>query len=155
MFWLKLAYGGAIAAIGLALGDRLVRPAGEAGWRAVWLLLPVGVIGLISLWQMKEAPPAGRHQLVFGASASFCPLYVILCSVAPLAGLVWAVRGLAPTRLALAGAVMGLAAGGAGAAVYALHCTEPGVPFLGIWYSLGVASTSLAGALLGPRILRW
>lgn len=155
MFWLKLAYGAAMAVIGLVLGDRLVRPAGEAGGRAAWLVLPIAAVGLASIWQLGQALPPERHLLVFGSSASLCPLYVFLFSLAPLAGLVWAVRGSAPTHLALAGAVIGLAAGGAGAAVYALHCIEPGAPFLSLWYSLGIAAVTLAGALLGPRILRW
>ena len=155
IFWLKLAYGAGLTAIGLALGDRLLRPAGEAGGRLGWLLLPISAVALASFWQLGHALPVERHQLVFGASASRCPLYVALFSLAPLAGLVWAVRGFAPTHLALAGAVIGLAAGGAGAVVYALHCGEPGAPFLGIWYSLGIAAVTVAGAVLGPKVLRW
>ena len=36
----------------------------------------------------------------------------------------WAMKGLAPTRLALAGAAAGLLAGAVGAVVYTLHCPE-------------------------------
>jgi hypothetical protein len=46
-------------------------------------------------------------------------------------------------------------AGGAGAAVYALHCPELQAPFLAVWYVLGMAIPVAAGALLGPRLLRW
>ena len=46
-------------------------------------------------------------------------------------------------------------AGGAGAAVYALHCPELDAPFLAVWYVLGILMPVAAGALLGPRLLRW
>ena len=67
----------------------------------------------------------------------------------------WAMKGLAPTRLALAGAGAGLLAGALGALVYALHCPELAASFLAVWYVLGIAIPALAGALLGPRVLRW
>ena len=64
-------------------------------------------------------------------------------------------QGLAPTRLRLAGASVGLLAGAAGACVYAFHCPELAAPFLGTWYVLGMAIPTALGALLGPRVLRW
>ena len=72
-----------------------------------------------------------------------------------LVGSLRALRELAPTRLRLAGAAAGALAGGAGAAVYALHCPEFGAPFLAVWYVLGMALPVAAGAWLGPRVLRW
>jgi hypothetical protein len=62
---------------------------------------------------------------------------------------------MAPTRLRLAGAAGGLAAGAAGALVYTLHCPELAAPFLASWYVLGMLIPTAAGALLGPRLLRW
>ena len=64
-------------------------------------------------------------------------------------------KGLAPTRLALAGAAAGLLAGAGGALIYALHCPEMAAPFLAIWYLLGMLIPTAVGALLGPRLLRW
>ena len=64
-------------------------------------------------------------------------------------------KGLAPTRLALAGAAAGLLAGAIGALVYALHCPEMEAPFLGVWYVAGMLIPAAAGALLGPIVLRW
>jgi hypothetical protein len=57
--------------------------------------------------------------------------------------------------LRLAGAVSGLAAGGAGSFVYAVHCTESAAPFVALWYTLGVLAAGFAGFLLGPRVLHW
>lgn len=64
-------------------------------------------------------------------------------------------RGLAPTRLRLAGAAAGFAAGSLGALVYSLHCPELAAPFLAIWYLLGMLIPTAIGAWLGPRLLRW
>ena len=52
-------------------------------------------------------------------------------------------------------AAAGLLAGAFAAAVYCLHCPETSAIFVLIWYSLGILATSLLGALLGPRLLRW
>jgi hypothetical protein len=63
----------------------------------------------------------------------------------------------APARsdaAALAGAVAGLASGAA-AAVYCLHCPEMSAAFVGFWYLLGMLVPTVAGALLGPRVLAW
>jgi hypothetical protein len=41
------------------------------------------------------------------------------------------------------------------AALYALHCRESGLPFLGSWYLAGAAIPALMGALAGRRWLHW
>ena len=70
-------------------------------------------------------------------------------------GVAWALRRLAPTRLAMAGAAAGLLAGAVGATVYGLYCEETAAAFVVTWYTLGIAVCATAGALLGPRLLRW
>jgi hypothetical protein len=64
-------------------------------------------------------------------------------------------KGMAPTRPALAGACSGLVAASLGTVVYALHCPEMQAPFLAVWYVLGMLLPTAAGALLGRKILRW
>jgi hypothetical protein len=78
-----------------------------------------------------------------------------MISLPLFAATLWALRGLAPTHLALAGASAGLLAGSLSTMVYALHCPELGAPFIAVWYVLGIAIPTLAGAILGPRVLRW
>jgi hypothetical protein len=92
---------------------------------------------------------------VLGQTAAACPFLITLLATPVLLGGFWALRGLAPTRLRLAGTSVGLLAGAAGACVYALHCPEMAAPFLGTWYVLGIAIPTALGALLGPRVLRW
>jgi hypothetical protein len=155
MFWVKLAYALALGLLSIGVAECLTRPGVQAGGRARWLLLPLGLVVLVALVQLGSAPAGLRHSMVMGDSAARCPWWIIAFSAPPLGGLIAAARSLAPTRLRLAGASIGLAAGGFGAAAYALHCTETGGAFLAIWYSLGIGLATLAGALLGPRALRW
>ena len=154
-FWIKLAYVLAVGGTALWACERLARPGGEAGRRLPWLLAPVAAVVLLAAWRLVRASPAARMPMLMGGSASVCPWLIVLVALPSLAGLVWAVRTLAPTRLRLTGLVVGLAAGGVGAAAYSLHCPETGVPFLAVWYSLGVLMTAALGGLLGPRLLRW
>ena len=56
-------------------------------------------------------------------------------------------KGVAATNHASAGAWA--------ATLYCLHCPESSAMFVLTWYSLGIAFTTLLGALVGPRILRW
>jgi hypothetical protein len=155
MFWMKLAYAGAYAIVGLFCIERLSRPAGATGSRMRWLAAPAIVIVLAASLQVARAPPTEARRLLMGGSAMVCPWYIAAASAPLLIALIWAVRGLGPTRLRLAGALIGLTAGGFGALIYCLHCSEVGAPFVAIWYSLGILAPCAIGALIGPRLLRW
>ncbi len=155
MFWVKLAYVLALAGVALWACERLSRPDGLARGRIAWLLAPLLAIFALAGWQLAHAPAPMRIPMMMGHSAEVCPWCILAFSLPPLLGLIWAVRGLAPTRLRLTGTLLGLVAGGAGAAAYALHCDEASAPFLALWYSLGVAGPALVGWLIGPRLLRW
>ena len=155
MFWLKLAYTLALAGVALWACEQLTRPAGDARGRIPWLLAPLLAVALLAGWRLMLAPAPMRMPMVMGFSASVCPWCILAASLPPLLGLIWAVRGLAPTRLRATGGMIGLAAGGVGAAVYALHCPESTAPFLAVWYTLGVALAGLLGWLTGPHVLRW
>ena len=155
MFWLKLAFPACLAVAGVAAAARLSRP----GMRfdGVWagLALPVLLVWLMALEAFVSAAPAQRPALVFGESWASCPFNIAMLSIPAFIAIFWAMKGLAPTRPALAGAGAGLLAGAVGAFVYAFHCTEMTAPFLAIWYLAGMAIPALVGTLLGPRLLRW
>lgn len=155
MFWAKLVYPLSLALIAGVAAERLARPAAGARDRLVWLAAPVAAVALLATVQFVTAAPGSHHAIVMGGSARICPFLVLAFSIPPLIGLVWAMRGLAPTRLRETGAVIGLAAGGIGAFAYAWHCTESGAPFLALWYTAGILAASLLGWLLGPLLLRW
>jgi hypothetical protein len=155
MFWVKFAYTLALAGLAVWAAAAFSRPATRGGGRMAWMALPVALMALLAVWKLIDTPAQSRLAAIMGGSALVCPGRIIAFSLPPLAGLIWAVRGLAPTHLRWAGAMIGLAAGGAGATAYALACDESAAPFLVIWYSLGIAATTAVGALLGPRVLRW
>ena len=153
--WMKLAYAGALAAAAVALTARLARPVARL---AIPLRALVGVLAVMAAlgggaW--AAAPVESREALLMGRTWSSCPWIVLGVSLPTLAALLWALRGLAPTRPALAGAAAGLSAGAVGALAYALHCPELSPTFVAVWYSAGIAMAGGLGAVLGPRLLRW
>ncbi len=155
IFWVKLAYVAGIGAIALWAVERLVRPGVPTGNLLLWLLVPTLAMTSLAAIQLIGGPADLREHLIMGFSAAAAPWRILAAALPPLVGLAWAVRGLAPTRLVFAGTMVGLAAGGFGAASYAMHCQESAAPFLLIWYSAGVVACGFLGAVLGPRILRW
>jgi len=155
IFWIKLAYVSGIGAVALWAVERLVRPGVPTGNLLLWLLVPTMAMSALAVIQLLDGPANLREHLIMGFSAAYAPWRILAAALPPLVGLAWAVRGLAPTRLVFAGTMVGLAAGGFGAASYAMHCQESAAPFLLIWYSAGVVACGLVGAVLGPRVLRW
>jgi hypothetical protein len=105
--------------------------------------------------QLSQALPAERSLMFFGATWNSCPLLIALLSAPVFVAVMWAMKGLAPTRLRLSGAAAGLLAGAVGTLIYSLHCPEMAAPFIGFWYLLGMLIPTAAGTLLGPRLLRW
>lgn len=155
MFWVKLALPVALLAVALVAATRLSRPGVRAGLAVEALLLPVAGIWALAIASLAAAPPEERVALVFGETWAQCPLNIAALSVPAFLAAFWAMRGLAPTQPVAAGAFSGLLAGAVGAAAYCLHCPEMAPPFLGTWYLLGMAIPAAAGAIAGPRLLRW
>jgi hypothetical protein len=155
MFWMKFGYAAATGLILAALLTRLAKPAARPGVLAAVAAAPLAVVAAMALFRFASAPPEMHRALLMGHSWSACPWRILAIGLPLLAGAVWAVRGLAPTRLLLAGLVAGGCAGGLGAAIYAFACEETSAPFLAIWYTLGMALVAGLGALAGSRLLRW
>jgi len=155
MFWTKLAYCAALAGAALALAVRMARPGAHATGAASMLTVPLLVMWLLAVIALGGATGSEREALVFGTTWRACAFSIAFLALPLFAGLLWAMKGLAPTRLALAGAAAGVLSGAAAALIYSLHCPELGAPFLGIWYPLGMLIPAAAGAIVGPRLLRW
>lgn len=155
MFWIKLLFPLVLCAGAFVVLQRLARPGVRLG--ASWLGLAVPVLLLLAMAAatLVNSPPDLRGAMVLGQTWRTCSLNIALISAPVFVAVFTALRSLAPTRPAWAGACAGALAGGAGAAVYALHCPELTAPFLAVWYVLGIALPVAAGALLGPRLLRW
>lgn len=155
MFWVKLAFVACLAAASWLAALRLSRPGLSLEWIPGALSAPVLAIWLLGGVVLARADAAQRAALFFGDTWNSCPLLVAMLSAPMFVAVVWAMKGLAPTRLRIAGAAAGLLSGTVGALVYSLHCPELGAPFIGFWYLLGMLIPTAAGALLGPRLLRW
>lgn len=155
MFWVKLGFPVSLAAAAFVAVTRLARPGGRLGRLPVAFVLPVLVLWVLTAYALLGAETDGRMALLLGKTWAVCPFLIAMLSLPTFGGTLWAMRGLAPTRTALAGAAAGLLSGAVGAAVYALHCPEMAAPFLATWYLLGMIIPAAAGALLGPRLLRW
>ncbi len=154
-YWMKFFYTLGLSFFALLAVGSLARPGGTARGPALAALGFIVVIALIAGVEFFHAVPAARDRLVFGATANVCPWNIVALAVPVFLGTLWALRGLAPTRLTLAGAAAGLVAGTIGAWVYAFHCDESAATFVAIWYTAGIAAVTALGALLGRYVLRW
>lgn len=155
MFWVRLAFPICMAIGGFVIVQHLARPGVRVHLAWLGLAVPVLVIWSMALMMLASAPAEQRPALVMGQTWRTCTMNIAFVSVPVFAATIVALKGLAPTSPALAGAAAGAMAGATGAAVYAFHCQELAAPFLAVWYVAGMAVPAAAGALLGPRLLRW
>jgi hypothetical protein len=152
---IKLLFATTVTALAFRYLVGASRPAGRWPSSIALVLLPfVGIMGLASI-SLAQAPTPHWQAVFMGSEWIECIVSIPVIAIVPFALVVWAVRQAAPTHLRRAGALAGLAAGGLSATGYALHCTADSLPFVALWYSGTIILCSLAGAVLGPRLLRW
>jgi len=155
MFWVKEMFCVALVASGLFAVTRLSRPGAALAWVRPLAAAPIIAMWLLAVAVLVAADAEDRTDLIRGVSWTECTYNIALLSVPVFAAILWAMKQLAPTRLRLAGAAAGFAAGAIAALVYTLHCPELGAPFLAIWYVSGILIPTVFGACVGPRLLRW
>jgi hypothetical protein len=155
IFWIKSVYPLALASTGIGAMISVARPGGvpmACGMAALSIYVVLVVLGL---WQLHVSPATDYPALIFGSSYWFCPLIIVASALPVFAANIWFLRRAAPTHLGLAGFVAGMTAGAVGAWTYSWGCTENGLPFLALWYTLGIVLCGLIGALTARRLLRW
>jgi hypothetical protein len=152
---LKLVF--AIALVGVAMRylARLSCPGAERGISPLTMAVPFAAIALLGVISLGGAPSSHWNRMILGDQWLECLLSIPIIAIVPFAVTIFAVRRAAPTNLVRAGAVAGLIAGGVSAMAYALHCTDDSLPFVAVWYGGTIVLCTLAGAALGPRLLRW
>ena len=155
MFWVKILFSGALTLASIVIALRLSQPGARLAPGAVALGAPIVGMWILAAVTLARAQPALWPELLFGQTWTSCPLLIAMLSIPMFVAALWAMKGLAPTRLRLAGAGAGLLAGAVAALVYCLHCPELSSPFLGVWYLLGILIPTAAGTVLGPWLLRW
>ena len=153
--FLKLVFALAIVGVASVYLTRLARPGGERRISTGLALMPFGAIMLLAAISLGLAPSSHWDRMVMGNEWLECLISIPIIAVVPFAAIILAVRKAAPTNLVRAGAFSGLVAGGVSALAYALHCTDDSLPFVAFWYGGTIVLCTLAGATLGPRLLRW
>lgn len=151
----KFAVTLSLAASALVLALRLSQPGVSAARAGRALLVPVLMLAAGVAAELVTTPASQWRTELVGRYAVYCTTLIPLIAAPALGALLLALRRGAPTRPALAGAAAGLAAGGIGAALYALHCVDDSPLFVLAWYGIAVAVVTAVGALAGSRLLRW
>jgi len=152
---LKLAFAITVVGVSVRYLTRLARPGAEGGISPLAIVVPFAAIALFGAINLGGAPSAHWNRMILGDEWLECLLSIPIIAIVPFAVTIFAVRRAAPTNLVRAGAVAGLIAGGVSAIAYALHCTADSLPFVAVWYGGTIVLCTLAGAALGPRLLRW
>lgn len=155
MFWVKLGFVASLAVASLLAVLRLSRPGQQLNGVRYALVTPLLIMLLLAAIVLINADPSQRLALLLGSTWTQCPLLIAMLSGPAFIAILWAMQGLAPTRLRLAGTAAGLLAGAIGALVYCLHCPEMEAPFIASWYLLGILIPAVTGTVLGCRVLRW
>jgi hypothetical protein len=151
----KLAFAVGIVGLALIYLTRLARPGGERRTPPFLVAMPFLVIVFLAAISLGFAPSSHWNKMIVGDEWLECLLSIPIIAILPFAIAIWAVRRAAPTDLSRAGALAGLVAGGVSAMAYALHCTDDSLPFVAVWYGGTIVLCTIAGAALGPRLLRW
>lgn len=154
-FWIKVGFVVCLCLAAWQVSRRLCMPGAATRALPLLLAMPLLLMWALGAIVLSEAPPEQRAELFWGATWRSCPLLIALLSLPILAAVLRLMRQLAPTRLRLAGAAAGFAAGGMAALVYCLHCPELAASFVGFWYVLGMLAPTALGAAIGPKVLAW
>ena len=154
-FWIKSAYPLLLAIIGFGALLVAARPGGRPLGGALPVAIVYALLAALALLQMRDASSSEEsHRLVMGISAWFCPLIILATGTPPMAATFWFLRKGAPTAPTLAGTVAGFSAGALGAWIYSWGCIENGLPFVALWYSLGIVLCAALGGIMGRLWLR-
>jgi hypothetical protein len=152
---IKLGFATVVTVLGWRLLLKHTRPGGENRSQISLIGVPFFALMAVAAVNLVLVPASYWGHLVMGDRLLQCLVSIPIMAVVPFAIIVWAVRNAAPTNLLRAGALAGLVAGGIGAMAYALHCPNDSLPFIAFWYGGTIVFCTLAGAGLGPRLLRW
>lgn len=155
LFWFKLALPAMAAIASLKIVERIGRPGmrlGQWPWLLLVLLLLLWGSALMS-WAMAD--PGMRQERIIGDAWQECVLSIAVLALPLFIAALWVMKGMGPTRPAWAGATVGLLAGTGSAAIYALHCPQMALPFMALWYVMGMLIPAAIGYAIGKKCLRW
>jgi hypothetical protein len=143
----------AISAIWVTLS--VGRPGGSLAHGGVALAIAPALLVGAAVVELLVLPQSQWMAHLVGHNARFCLTLIPLLSIGPLGCLLAALREGAPSSPGLAGAVAGLAASGIAATFYAANCTDDSALFVMTWYPIATLIVTIAGCLVGRKLLRW
>lgn len=153
-FWVKAAYAACYGLLGYLLVRQLATPETQVP-RGLWIAaVPAGLLMIGAVGEWNSINGAVQNELLVQKSWRAVPIIVAL-AVPVYAGVAWAFGRLAPTKLWAAGAAAGLASGGIAATLFSLTCQEVSPTYLLTRFTAAIAIVVAAGAIAGPRMLRW
>lgn len=116
--------------------------------------LASGLAGAFAIVLAREGF-AGLTTALVTPSLMVCLLSIPALAIPILGGMLWVLSTGAALRPRQAGAAAGLVAGGVAASIYSLYCDQDAALFVIPAYSAAILILALAGALVGPRLLKW
>lgn len=143
----------AVTAFNLALN--VGKPGIALGRHVLALGVPLAILILGVTFELLAVPAGQWEANLVGRYSSYCLIYIPLLSFAPFAAFFWALKHAAPEDSGFAGAAMGLASAGIGAAIYAWHCPDDSPLFVATWYVIAIVVVTLLGYFVGRRWLVW
>jgi hypothetical protein len=143
----------ALTAIGAAFA--LGRPDGRFASTGLLMATAPALLAVAIVLELLAVPQNQWLPRLVGVNARLCLTLIPLLAIGPLACLLAALRQGAPSNPGLAGAVAGLAASGIAATFYAAHCYDDSPLFVMTWYLIATLIVTMAGYLIGRRVLRW
>lgn len=152
---LKLSFTAVVLLAAGIAARQLSLPGKRWGAAGFVLALAFGAVALWAVADLAGRPMAEWGPCIIGRGWLTCLVAIPLLSLPAMLAMGAGMRRLAPTRLHLAGTLMGLASGGAAAFAFALYCQDDAAPFVAVWYGLALGGAALLGRALGPRLLRW
>jgi hypothetical protein len=153
-FYLKIAVAACLALTAVRLLGEVARPLPRRRSLGVLALAPLLLMAGVAV-ELVVLPSETWHARLIGRNAPHCLALIPLLSAAPALCLFLALRRSAPARPGLAGMIVGLAAGGIGAILYALTCPDDSPLFVAAWYSFAIVIVTGACFIAGRRWLRW
>lgn len=154
-FWIKIVFCASLALPAYKVLFMLGHPGSAIKWLWWAMALPLLLMCVASAWVLSNANEHEWGMMILGQTWRSCPFNITLLSLPLMIFSLWLGKSLAPTHLLLTGACAGFFSGASAAVIYCLHCPESSVPFITLWYSLGVCLSTACGAYLGPKSLRW
>jgi hypothetical protein len=154
-FAVKLGYAMSLGSLTTVAALAAGRPGRTLAGPIALIAVPILLLLAVSLIELASADRAAWPGMLFGSHYWSCFASVSLASLPVFVGMMWAYRILAPTRLALAGFLVGLSSGAAGAVAFALYCHETTAAFLMTAYTPAMLIPAALGALVARPLLRW